>query len=112
MTARVFQVRESNRFDVTPAEEYGELSVLLKSSDCSPFNPDRFGRGLRDRLDQVEYDPNRDYIILSGDMLDLIFTIGFLKSEYEHVKVLIFNARDNAYFPRVLSDLIRERAAG
>lgn len=103
---RVYVIQENRKIDISPAEEYGEIKVLLPSGDANYQAESTF-----DTLTQglSQFNIREDYVLLTGDPT-AIFMAGSILAELlfettndsggvelNHVNVLKWNRRTNRY---------------
>jgi len=100
MLQRVILAEPAPKFDLSKAETYGEL-VYLSRNKINPFNIDGLIGLLKHRLKEIGFDPNKDYVCLTGSNLAVPVLIGVLASEYETFKLLMFHAGSSEYVVRV-----------
>lgn len=104
--ARVFVVQEQHRFchttkrlvpkfDIKPAEKYGEISYLLSPS-ASPFHPESVLEELHEKL--KDFGPD-DCILLIGNpvLIGWVMTIAADRSDNGLVRALQWSGKDQAY---------------
>lgn len=96
---RVFIVVRNSRFDVTPAEEFGRVEYVFDDDSVSPFSQsvtDDIARRLRD----ANFDPERDYIALTGPTIMVSLLVGVAMSSWPSIRTLLFDARKEGYRER------------
>jgi hypothetical protein len=54
-------------FDLSPATEYGELVYLFGPGQIA-LQPEAVVDGISARLDELEFDPEQDYLLATGDV--------------------------------------------
>ena len=94
-TVRAFIIDDDPRFDTAPAESFGRRVFLNPSP--SPFNALEFMRETRRLLVEQGYDPDRDFITMSGKAIKQSLFIGAVCSEWAPVQLLLFHAPTNTY---------------
>lgn len=102
---RVFVVQNQHRwnrqteqfepkFDLTPAEDYGELVYLL-SPTAAPFNPEPILEELREKL--VDFDDG-DFLLLVGNPVLIGFSVAIAAARNDgHVNLLQWSGKDRRY---------------
>lgn len=93
---RAFVLQPSNKYDISAAEAYGEI-VYLIDEYLSPFDPDETIRRMRNRLDQLKFNPDQDAIVLTGASILISVFLSVLTYDYHKVKTLLFDARTGKY---------------
>lgn len=103
--SRVYVIQENRKIDISPAEEYGEITVLLPSGDANYQADETFDR-LEAQLS--DFDPALDYVLLTGDPT-AIFMAGSILSDHvysmhedqdipsRHINILKWNRRTSRY---------------
>lgn len=103
---RVYVIQENRKIDISPAEEYGEIKVLLPAGDAN-YQAESTFDALTKGLSQ--FNVREDYVLLTGDptaifmagsiLADLVFEQGDFDSAepQKHVNVLKWNRRTNRY---------------
>lgn len=101
--ARVFFLSNSTRFDTSSAEDYG-IREWLFDREPNPFQTEAFRQEVTDRLVEVEFDPEIDFIALTGGSLQIALLLGFVMQayKYDEISVLLFDARIGKYNSRTL----------
>lgn len=99
---RVFVVSNADRFDLTPAEKYGEIKFLMRQPS-SPFNPEGFMNILAEALSAEVYNPDVDFIAFTGHSLHISLLVGLVMSQFDSVKVLLFDSRSGEYKDRTIN---------
>ena len=84
----------SPRFDMTPAEEYGDIICLL-TPNAKPFNPDPILEELHEKLTDFNDD---DYLLCAGSPI-LIGWATAIAAHYNHghVSMLQWNGHEKQY---------------
>lgn len=99
--------KTSDKVDVTPAAEYGELVYVLDRTTrgaqrTSVFDTSRYEEMLLKRLDELRYDPDEDYVCLAGKVICVSVLCALLAREYGAFKALMFDAHESRYVNRVM----------
>lgn len=98
---RAFVV-EPTKFDISLAEEFGEVTYIFGPDDrrLSIWDPD-FTRQVVDRLVlELEYDPGRDHFVIAGHMVTLTFVVAALVRYVGPFKALLYSAVEQKYVSR------------
>lgn len=95
------------KFDVSPAQKYGQVEYLL-SPTASPFRPDALVGELHEKLKNFSDD---DCLLLIGNPV-LIGMAVSIAADYNdgHVRVLQWSGRASEYLPIELRDLFSDCA--
>lgn len=104
MKSRVFVIQNQHRwnagvekfepkFDLSPAEEFGELVYLL-SPTASPFNPDPLIKELRNKL--YDFGPD-DYLLLIGNPVLIGLSVSIASLCCDSVSLLQWSGKDRRY---------------
>lgn len=99
--AQVIVPEASTRYNTDPAREYGELAYLTDRR-VDPMNPEGVVSLFRSRLMDLHFDPEEDFICLTGHQLVTALFLAVAVSDYGAVRVLMFDARTSKYRERVL----------
>lgn len=97
--SRVYVIQENRKIDISPAEEYGEITVLLPSGDAN-YQADATFKSLEKQLEQ--FNPAEDYVLLTGDPTAM-FMAGSILAEVcysrqvTHMNVLKWNRKTSRY---------------
>ena len=97
MSRTIFIVR-CGALDTSGATKYGEAGHLFDRNP-SLHAPTRFRERLYVRLSEVEYDPESDYLVISGPLAHITLAVAHITRRFGAIKLLIFNAQDSSYFP-------------
>jgi hypothetical protein len=89
--------------DYQPAERYGEL-VKLTEGQVSIFATDRLLERLARGL--VAFDPQQDYLLLSGNMVVNALALMLLAWRFPRLRLLVFDNRRDVYVPRTVTNAI------
>ena len=93
---RVILAEPIINFDVSDASRFGEL-VLLFQHKVNPFQADLFLQ-FREALDDLQFNPDYDYICLTGRVAVLPILVSVVVSDWGvPIKVLIFDAVSATY---------------
>lgn len=107
MSRRVFVVQNQHRwdaglqrfvpkFDLTPAEEFGDLVYLL-SPTAAPFRPDSVIEELTQKLE--EYRPD-DYLLLVGNPVLIGISVAIAaRASGGSVSMLQWSGKERRYLP-------------
>jgi hypothetical protein len=89
--------------NISSAEEYGDLTYIYTTNDRMPsvFSLN-FGVDALSRMEDNNYDPDRDYVLVAGVHVALIQWISVVISEHEWCRGLLFDSTRDAYIDRTL----------
>lgn len=80
------------------SKRYGENeSILPVGHRLSPLKPNDFTRLVLDRLDEMEFDPDLDYFVMSGDLRFVSMCLAIMLDKYDGVNMLMFDAVTGHY---------------
>ena len=83
---RVFFIQEGTaRFNTEPAKRFGRR-IFLKST-ASPFNTDSFLEECIKNLELQKFNPDTDFIALTGPSLNIALFLGAVMTVYERLNV-------------------------
>jgi hypothetical protein len=92
--ARVFVINYIGK-DMSDAKQYGTL-IPITEGNVDVFNIDRLLFTMRDILERYSYQPEKDFILLSGG-LSLNWAMGMICSKYEKGNLLLWDAKNRKY---------------
>lgn len=97
-TPVVFVVQENPNLNYTPAEKFGEV-IFLTAAEFSPSKNSLRNVGIvksiHDKL--AEFDPDRDFLLLSGNPLMMCYAYGVAIAIKGYVRVLWYSRNDRDY---------------
>ncbi len=99
---RVFFLQRSKKYDITAAEEHGEL-VFITDEFLSPFDPEALRVLVRKRLFELGFDTEEDAICFTGPSILVAQFVAVVVHDYEKVTTLLFDARTSKYVSRVMN---------
>lgn len=100
--SRVVFVQESPRFDVTAAGSHGTPFFLLEFREVSPLNIDRARDLILERLESIKFDPERDWIALTGPAILVATLAALAAARWEPMRLLLWDARNERYVRRIM----------
>lgn len=101
--ARVVLVEETNK-DLGNAHIYGDVTVLMpKASHRPSIWEQEFIRHIEKRLNEIDFNPELDYLLVAGSQISTSTVIASLASKYSSFKVLFWHASIKEYLPRVFN---------
>jgi len=86
--------------DISALNEYGKVIYLTKGN-APVFSPDRLMFKIEQILVENNFDSGHDYIVPSGSPI-ISLVVGLLLSHYNHLTLLIWDARNRNYKLREL----------
>lgn len=107
--ARVFVLQNQNqkRYDISAVKYYSDeiVYVIGNIEHISPFDTPAFIDLVTHRLIMENFNPEIDFICLTGSSILLSLFAAILGSRYSYanLKVLMFDARNNNYKLRLLN---------
>ena len=87
-------------FDFTPAEKFGELEVLAPNGRMI-FQPTLMRKHIEAQLDEMRFDPKRDYVLPVGDYSVLLLVGMILRSRTASLQVLRWVPSAREYQPLI-----------
>lgn len=95
---RVFILERDERFDVTDAERYGRpVEIFLNGERKPPIWSNSFLDEISDRMEIHDFKPERDYVVVVGQMVPVVLWLTHLVSMYDTVNLLLFDASQSEY---------------
>lgn len=101
-TSRVF-VLEPCSLDISRAARFGEIVYIFrKGMRRRSIWDDEFKQEVMGALDENEYDPKKDYLLVAGHMVPLVLFISAALRHYTGINVLFYCSTDRDYVSRSL----------
>lgn len=95
---KVFFLTKDKRFELANVSRYGEVHYLV---DKTVFlRPNLTVQKVQDALEDAEFDPSKDYIVLTGPFNDVAVMMFVLGSMTDEVQTLIFDPGVQRYRKR------------
>lgn len=102
--SNVFFLQDSSRFDTEAARSYGQRIFLFGANLRTPLNPSGLVEDYIQSLREHDFNPDEDYVALTGPVVQLAIFVGVLLRIYDTpIRFLIFDARRGQYEERVLN---------
>ncbi len=104
---RVFVIEPPRKLTVDGAREFGEIHYLFNSDTrrSSIFDVLNFTRDILDALTRNEYDPNTDYVCVTGSIITVSLMMAALGAKYKQFQILLFSSQQSKYVSK-LFDMI------
>jgi hypothetical protein len=100
----------TTKFDVSSAKIYGDLVEIPGAADLtSPFKTEELVKVIDSFIEEINYDPDNDGLIITGNVIVVAITFGYLLARFGYVKSLFYDATKHTYAVRRVtmpSDLI------
>jgi hypothetical protein len=104
MKPRVFFVEQTTRFNSSSALFYGQPVFVTAPGDrIPPFRTDELLDRVHDVLDKEEFDPQRDYVALTGPHAAVALFYAQVLSRYGVCNTLLFDAPTERYSMRTVT---------
>ena len=105
--ARVFVLQKQKRYDISAVKYYSDEIIYVVNNDehISPFDTDGFIELVTHRLIMANFNPEIDFICLTGSSILLALFMASIGScySYANLKILMFDARTTNYKLRLLN---------
>lgn len=98
---RVLMVAPHKKYDVSGAERFGEIEYVLDGWRGSAFQPEELIECILSRLEELQYDPLRDYLLLTGGQYLIVTLCAAVASKHKRYLALMFNASTEKYVERI-----------
>jgi hypothetical protein len=100
MTARVFVIAPSPRFDVRDLHRFGVVCYLTPSpNDINPLAGNAAVHSITSMLERENFKPEVDMIALTGPVATVALVLAAAVGAYDgSLRVLIFDARDGGRY--------------
>ena len=103
---RVFALQKQQRYDISAVKYYSkEIIYIIDDEHINPFDTHGFIELIRHKLIMNNFDPDIDFICLTGSSILLSFFLATLVRYHrctDQFKVLIFDATRSQYKLRLL----------
>lgn len=110
-TARVFLLETAQNVDVTSAMEYGPLIPLFKREQTND-KPSIWGEEFIDefiyRLEQQNYNPEVDYLLIAGHMVPIAIWVASVTKEWDEarfVQLLLWSSGYGRYVVKKIGEV-------
>lgn len=107
MEPRVFILQRQNRYDIGAVKYYSpDLIYIIEREHINPFDTFGFIELIQHRLIVEKFNPEKDFICLTGSSILLALFLATLVRDYhlyDQFKVLIFDAKTSKYTLRILN---------
>jgi len=107
MKPRVFVLQKQQRYDTSAVKYYSkDIVYIIDNEHINPFDTHGFIELVRHRLIMEDFNPNLDFICLTGSSILLSLFLATLVRQYAYqnqFKVLIFDAIKSHYKLRLLN---------
>lgn len=94
---RVFIPEENPRYNIDAAKTYGDLIYFGGKGSINPFIVDKAMDGMLRGFLEHEFDPEEDFLCLTGKSLVVALFLAVAIQNYGTVKTLMFTSRDSIY---------------
>ena len=104
MSSRVF-VFEPTSKDLGSASNFGKLEYMFDNDERRPsiWEVDQLLDAIDARLDELDFNPEKDFILGAGATMPLMVIMHLLCCKYVTYKVLFWHASVSEYVPRSFS---------
>lgn len=99
MEPRVFAVQAQEKFDISKAAAYGEITYLCH--DLNALDTKDSVRRITARLTDMNYNPHKDFILMTGKLLECSFLLAIAAKLSQAVRILVYEAKTSDYTPRI-----------
>ena len=96
----VYIIYEDRKFDLKPAEEFGEVEFIFPSNPRLMDIP-LLMKELDEKLYKV-FNPKEDYILLMGSHTCIFALSAFLAMNYESINLLVYGAISKKYSVKMI----------
>ena len=97
MKGRVF-ILQRKGLDYSSAAKFGEIIVVYEG-ERPPITNIAFQQKIEDFLLTHEFDPDRDYIMISGSAVNMHIYGAVVAGLFDKYAALIYSAESDEYFP-------------
>lgn len=100
--ARAFIVEPVERFDLSSAATFGEITPLAEIRQVHPMDFDGAWSRYMAQLVALKFDPERDFIVHTGHSVLIMVLAVAVVSRWGSAKVLVFDSKSDRYRVRAL----------
>lgn len=100
---RVFLVEKNARFDITGLAKFGTAVFLCEDGDWNPMNTGLYPSLIRKAMESFEFRPESDFVCLTGQNMKVAMFLAVMASDFDDLRLLIFDASRSAYCERPFS---------
>lgn len=100
---RVFALQQTNH-DISDASRFGKIVYVFGERRPSLFDHEGFRSQYLDRMEELRFDPNKDFVVFVGTAIPSVLCTSFLMEEYGGFNALLFNATTQQYLLRRIGD--------
>lgn len=101
--SRVIAIEPCN-FDLTPAMVFGEVVFLFeRTGERTSIWSEDFSSCVLDKLEEINYDPDIDFIVVSGAIVTLSLAIAVIAADYGVIKLLLYHSAEAGYVSRKIT---------
>lgn len=100
-TPRVFVANDPGDMDLSKAEKFGTV-IRCTTGRLNIYRPQEVCKAVVKVLDDHEFDPTTDYVLLAGGTLAVFFVGVWAFGDLEEVQLLMYDAKEKNYFPRTV----------
>lgn len=93
-------ILEPTSLVVTSAKDFGEIVFVSELSRFNLFNIDDIIEQTKDRLELIKYNPDEDFICLTGNAQKVAIFVAVISGMYSEFSLLLFDAREAKYKER------------
>ena len=88
-----------NNIDVSDAQKFGDIVYVFDYDDrrCGVWQHVLFGQTILQRLESLGFDPESDYVCVTGAMVTVTIAIITIAQYYDEFNTLLFNSVNNCY---------------
>lgn len=88
-----------SNIDVSDARKFGDIVYVFNHDDrrCGVWQITLFGQTILKRLEFLKFNPETDYVCVTGAMLTVSIAIIVIAQCYDEFNTLLFNSVDNCY---------------
>lgn len=101
---RAFAIQFNSRFNLKPAEKFGEVTYLYTDKVPPIVTPQVVVEEVIERLEHFSFDPDKDFVVLSGSTVNVVLFVAAAILAYEKIKLLIYDPKRNVYYEREIRD--------
>jgi len=103
--AKVFLAEPNDRYSLDAAALFGTVQYVV-AEGLRPFKTPQAMRSLITGLERAGYDPEEDFLCMTGHALAVTLLVAAATQRFPKVKLLLFDAASSEYKERVLENSV------
>lgn len=103
MTRKVFVLFEDTKKDVSDAGRFGEITYVYPTNEPHPkVWTNSFVQDMLKRLSDLQFNPEVDYVVVSGTVVPLVLLLTRLARDYQTLNMLLYDSSVDEYIHKAV----------